>query len=79
MTIPPLRERPDDTEWLAERPMEALAAEVEAELAGLSGLALDELRTYDWGGNVRELRNRIERAVSLLPGPWIMPGDFFPD
>ncbi|MFC4171517.1 sigma-54-dependent transcriptional regulator [Microvirga sp. GCM10011540] len=79
VTIPPLRERPDDTEWLAERLVETLAAEVGAELAGLSGLALDELRAYDWPGNVRELRNRIERAVSLSPGPWIMPGDLFPD
>lgn len=77
--IPPLRERPDDTEWLAERFVEALATEVGAELSGLSGLALNELRTYDWPGNVRELRNRIERAVSLSPGPWIMPGDLFPD
>lgn len=79
VTIPPLRERPDDTEWLAERLVETLSAEVGAELAGLSGLALDELRAYDWPGNVRELRNRIERAVSLSLGPWIMPGDLFPD
>jgi DNA-binding NtrC family response regulator len=79
VTIPPLRERPDDVEWLAGRFVEALAAEIGAELAGLSGLALDELRAYAWPGNVRELRNRIERAVSLSPGPWIMPGDLFPD
>jgi DNA-binding NtrC family response regulator len=79
VAIPPLRERPDDTEWLAERLVEALAKEIGAELAGLSGLAMDELRAHDWPGNVRELRNRIERAASLSPGPWIMPGDLFPD
>jgi DNA-binding NtrC family response regulator len=79
VTIPPLRERPDDIEWLAERFMEALSKEFGAELAGLSGHAIGELRAHTWPGNVRELRNRIERAVSLSPGPWIMPGDLFPD
>jgi DNA-binding NtrC family response regulator len=79
VAVPPLRERPDDIEWLAERFMDAFADEIGAELAGLSGLALEELRAHDWPGNVRELRNRIERAVALSPGPWIMPGDLFPD
>ncbi|KAB0264200.1 sigma-54-dependent transcriptional regulator [Microvirga brassicacearum] len=79
VTIPPLRERPDDIEWLAERLVEALANDLGAELVGLSGHAIDELRAHDWPGNVRELRNRIERAVSLSPGPRIMPGDLFPD
>jgi DNA-binding NtrC family response regulator len=79
VTIPPPRERPDDIEWLAERFTEALAKEFGAGLAGLSGHAMDELRAHNWPGNIRELRNRIERAVSLSPGPWIMPGDLFPD
>ena len=34
---------------------------------------------HEWPGNVRELRNRIERAVGLAPGPWILPGDLFPE
>ena len=38
-----------------------------------------EIRAHAWPGNVRELRNRIERAVALAPGPWITPGDLFPD
>jgi transcriptional regulator of acetoin/glycerol metabolism len=40
---------------------------------------MEELKSHAWPGNVRELRNRIERAVALSPGPWIMPGDLFPD
>ena len=32
-----------------------------------------------WRGNVRELRNRVERAVNLATGPWLMPADLFPE
>ena len=79
ISIPPLRERPDDIEWLAERFLEAFAAEAGVELTGISGHAMEELRGHEWPGNVRELRNRIERAVGLAPGPWILPGDLFPE
>jgi DNA-binding NtrC family response regulator len=79
VTVPPLRERPDDVEWLAERFVDAFAVALGLDVMGLSGLAISELRAHDWPGNVRELRNRIERAVSLSPGPLIMPGDLFPD
>jgi DNA-binding NtrC family response regulator len=79
VSIPPLRERPDDIEWLAERFLEAFAPEAGVELTGISGHAMEELRAYQWPGNVRELRNRIERAVGLAPGPWILPGDLFPE
>lgn len=77
--VPPLRERPDDVEWLAVRFADAFAGETGAELTGFSGLAMEELKSHAWPGNVRELRNRIERAVALSPGPWIMPGDLFPE
>ena len=77
--VPPLRERPDDVEWLAVRFADAFCHDAGAELSGFSGLALEELRSHAWPGNVRELRNRIERAVALSPGPWIMPGDLFPE
>ena len=79
ISIPPLRERPDDIEWLAERFLEAFAAEAGVELTGISGHAMEELRAHEWPGNVRELRNRFERAVGLAPGPWILPGDLFPE
>ena len=48
-------------------------------MRGLSALAMEELRSHAWPGNVRELRNRVERAVALALGPWIMPGDLFPE
>ena len=35
--------------------------------------------SHPWRGNIRELRNRIERAVALATGPWLMPADIFPE
>ena len=79
VSIPPLRERAEDAEWLAERFVEALSADAGVELSGLTASALSVIRAHAWPGNARELRNRIERAVALAPGPWITPGDLFPD
>jgi DNA-binding NtrC family response regulator len=77
--VPPLRTRPNDIELLARRFVDSFAKEMGIEPPGLSGLAMEELLSHEWPGNVRELRNRIERAVALVPGPWILPGDLFPD
>jgi DNA-binding NtrC family response regulator len=77
--VPALRSRPDDIEVLARRFIEAFAAEMGVDPPGLSGLAVEDLLAHDWPGNVRELRNRIERGVALAPGPWLLPGDLFPD
>jgi DNA-binding NtrC family response regulator len=46
---------------------------------GISALAYEAAREHDWPGNIRELRNRLERAVALAGGRWIMPGDLFPE
>ncbi|TGD94563.1 sigma-54-dependent transcriptional regulator [Methylobacterium nonmethylotrophicum] len=77
--IPPLRGRGDDIEWLAGRFFASFAEAQQSELQGLAVTAIDVLRGHDWPGNVRELRNRIERATTLSLGPWIMPGDLFPE
>ncbi len=79
VTVPPLRDRPEDIVWLAERFFVELNDQLNAGLHGLSHLAINALQEHPWPGNVRELRNRIERAVALSLGPWIMPGDLFPD
>ncbi|MDR3493426.1 MAG: sigma-54 dependent transcriptional regulator [Ancalomicrobiaceae bacterium] len=79
VVVPPLRERPDDLVWLADRFFVEFSALQGSELAGLSQLAIDAIHSHPWPGNARELRNRIERAVALSLGPWIMPGDLFPE
>jgi DNA-binding NtrC family response regulator len=42
-------------------------------------MAEDVAVAHDWPGNARELRNRLERAVALATGDWLMPGDLFPE
>ena len=48
-------------------------------MRGISSLAEEAALTHPWRGNVRELRNRVERAVNLATGPWLMPADLFPE
>lgn len=76
--VPPLRERPDDIVWLLDRFFTRFAQSSESDVKGLSALASDAARDYSWPGNIRELRNRVERATALAMGQWLMPADLFP-
>jgi DNA-binding NtrC family response regulator len=71
VTLPPLRERPDDVPALARHFLERYRREVKRDLTGVTPEALACLRRYPWPGNVRELENAIERAVVLADGPEI--------
>ena len=77
IAVPPLRERQADIAWLLDQFFDQFNAE--GELAGVSGLAEEASLRHAWPGNVRELRNRVERGVALALGPWLMPGDLFPE
>ena len=62
--IPPLRLREGDIALLANHFAIAMSNELERPLfSGFSRTALEQLNTYDWPGNIRELRNVIERSV----------------
>lgn len=64
VTIPPLRERQDDIPLLADYFGLCMAQELEREMFnGFSAKAMDQLLNYDWPGNIRELKNVVERAV----------------
>lgn len=76
--LPPLRERPDDIDWLLDRFVARFAGSPESAVKGLSALACDAARDHSWPGNIRELRNRVERAAALAMGQWLMPADLFP-
>ena len=65
ISIPPLRERPDDIGLLAEKFLDKYNKRFGKELWMISDGALKKLRSYDYPGNVRELENIIEQAVSM--------------
>jgi transcriptional regulator with AAA-type ATPase domain len=67
--IPPLRDRLDEIEPLAKQFLDAVCLTSKQPVTPtLAPGALDALRGYDWPGNIRELRNVIERALLLSSG-----------
>ncbi len=71
--LPALRERSSDVPVLAMHFLRELGAEVGKQLVGFTDAALDALQAYTFPGNVRELRNVIERAAVLAASPTIGP------
>jgi DNA-binding NtrC family response regulator len=70
LALPPLRERKEDVPILADFFLRQFAKGRDLELSAES---LRALQQYNWPGNIRELRNMIERAVLLTEGPVIEP------
>ena len=66
--VPPLSEHPDDIPDLARHLMERAAATTGLPRRTLSEDAVAALQTYNWPGNVRQLRNVIERLLIMAPG-----------
>ena len=66
--IPPLRNRIQDLDQIAKRHIDFFVTHVGKPIRGLSAEALSAMRSYGWPGNLRELRNVIERAVILGNG-----------
>jgi DNA-binding NtrC family response regulator len=68
VTLPPLRERREDVPLLARYFVEKYSRELAVTPRTLSDEALQALINYEWRGNIRELQNAIERAVTLSDG-----------
>ena len=66
--LPPLRERPNDINVLAQAQVRQLARQTGSSITGFSEAALQLMERYPWPGNIRELRNVIERAMILTSG-----------
>ncbi len=66
--VPALRERPEDIRLLARHILERLAAQDGVQLSALSESAVEALERYAFPGNVRELENILERAMTLCDG-----------
>jgi DNA-binding NtrC family response regulator len=75
ISLPPLRERPEDLTVLVEHLLDHHARETKKGRKRLTPEALACLRSYAWPGNVRELSNVLERAVLLTAGAEISPLD----
>lgn len=73
ITIPPLRERPEDIAALANFFVQHYNKKFKRQMAGISPEAMRLLLAHDWPGNVRELRNAIERAMILEDSDHITP------
>jgi DNA-binding NtrC family response regulator len=78
MRLPPLRDRGDDVAALAEYYAFHFAAEHHRAVDALSDATVRILQQYSWPGNVRQLRNVIERAVLTLDGPVLLPSHLPP-
>ncbi|MGH7810460.1 MAG: sigma-54-dependent transcriptional regulator [Candidatus Binatia bacterium] len=77
LQLPPLRQRPEDILRLARRFLIFFAKSARRQAPALSKTAEDALTAYVWPGNIRELRNTIERAVILWPAQ-IIESEAFP-
>jgi NtrC-family two-component system response regulator AlgB len=81
--IPPLRERQDDIAALAQRLLSFFGRNNHRLFKGFTDDALQALKGYAWPGNIRELRNVIERASILCPtdtvGSAYLPAGIAPD
>ncbi|MDO7682938.1 MAG: sigma 54-interacting transcriptional regulator [Pirellulales bacterium] len=65
IAVPPLRKRQEDIELLANHFVDVFSRETGRKIEGLSPAAIRAMQEYHWPGNIRELRNCIERAVVL--------------
>lgn len=77
--IQPLRKRTDDIPPLANYYLSKFAEEMNRDVSALSPEAQHALASHDFPGNVRELKNRIERAVALCRGQSLSAYDVFPE
>ncbi|MBT8338765.1 MAG: sigma-54-dependent Fis family transcriptional regulator [Desulfatitalea sp.] len=75
INMPTLRERKEDIPLLAEHFLGLFKEETVMHTLTISKAAMDKMVQYDWPGNIRELRNAIERAVVMGNGKEILPED----
>ncbi|HET7538348.1 MAG TPA: sigma 54-interacting transcriptional regulator [Polyangiaceae bacterium] len=78
LCVPPLRERREEIVPLARELLAEVAKDVNHAVTHLSPAALAALVAYDWPGNVRQLRNVIERALLVCRGSGIEHSDLPP-
>lgn len=78
--IPPLRDRKEDIVLIVDSFIEELNEKLRRMVKGLSKKSVSILQAHEWSGNVRELKNVIERAYNIMEGeeyiqPWHLPSN----
>jgi len=77
--LPRLRDRRGDIDLLAQTFLRERSRSANRTLRGFSEGAIRALNTYDWPGNVRQLRAAVERASIVATGEWITEADLPPE
>jgi formate hydrogenlyase transcriptional activator len=72
IVLPPLRKRVEDIPGLAWEFIDEFSKKFGKRIAGISKRSMEELRRYPWPGNIRELRNVIERSVIRTTGETLL-------
>lgn len=76
IVLPPLRERGDDVMLLAHYFLKQFTSDMGKNIKGMARSVEEKLQVYSFPGNIRELRNLIERAVILCDGDCLSEADF---
>jgi transcriptional regulator with PAS, ATPase and Fis domain len=76
IVLPPLRARTEDIPTLVHYFVDTYNTEFKKRVKGVTDDAMRTLQTYGWPGNIRELRNAVERAMLLAEGDRLTAGDF---
>jgi DNA-binding NtrC family response regulator len=74
--LPPPRERKGDVPLLTNYYVDTFNREFRKRVKGIAPDAMQLLETYGWPGNIRELKNAVERAMLLVERDWLKPEDF---
>jgi transcriptional regulator with GAF, ATPase, and Fis domain len=75
LQLPPLRDRGDDLPLLAQALLTRFAAQYDSKAKGFTAGCLNAMRAYFWPGNIRELENRIKKAVIMTDRQQLLPED----
>ncbi len=75
LRLPPLRERGNDVVLIAKYLLNDLSEELGASHKELGKEAIQALRKYAWPGNIRQLENRLKKAIVLADGSILTPED----
>jgi len=75
VSLPPLRDRGDDVILIAKHLLKRFTRLYSSKAGGFNQEATEAMRSYVWPGNVRQLENRIKKALVLSEGAFLGPAD----